>query len=122
MDGEFEIKEADRLEDFIVLTWQGKEVRLSVELKKPILTPKFRPDEIEGMKGEMDMYLLAANYSFNVGGEIRKVSKIYGSGIVAEPQDVAKQNSFIANRRLEMDYKRLEGSHIKFEKKYWEIV
>jgi len=109
-----------QLEDFIVLAGQGKEVRMSVELRKPILTPKFRPGEIEGMKGEMDMYLLVANYSFNVSGEIRKVSKIYGSGIVAELQDVAKQNSFIANRRLDIDYKRLEGSHIKFEKKYWE--
>jgi hypothetical protein len=74
----------------------------------------------EGMKEDMDMYLLVANYSFNVGKEIGKVSKIYGSGIVAEPQDVAKQNSFIANRRLDIDYKRLEGSHIKFDKKYWE--
>jgi|WetSurMetagenome_2_1015567.scaffolds.fasta_scaffold1038161_2 hypothetical protein len=120
MDGEFEIKEADRLEDFIVLTWQGKEVRLSVELKKPILTPKFRPGEIEGLKGDMDMYLLVANYSFNVEGEIRRVSKIYGAGIVEEPQDFTQKNSFIANKRLEIDYKRLEGSHIKFEKKYWE--
>ena len=120
MAGASEKKELVTLEDFISLARQGKEVLLSIQLIKPILTPKLLPGEIEGMKEDMDMYLLVSNYSFNVGGEIGKVSKIYGSGIVAEPQDVAKQNSFIANRRLDIDYKRLEGSHIKFDKKYWE--
>jgi hypothetical protein len=120
MAGAFDNREFLRLEDIIALAWQGKEVRLSIELKKPIIIPKFLPGEIEGMKEGIDMYLLVANYSFHAEKEVGKVSKIYGSGIVTETQDVAKQNSILANRRLDIDYKRLEISHIKFDKKYWE--
>jgi len=120
MAGATDKSEPVRLEDFMALAREGKEVLLSVELKKMIVTQKVHPYEAEEMKSEIDMYLLAADFLFTVGRAISKVSKIYVTGIVGEPKDTAKQNIFIANTRLKLDYKRLEDSHIKFEKKYWE--
>jgi len=108
--------ELGRLEDFIALSRQGKDVQLSVTLRKQIVTQKAH----SGMKGEEDIYLLIGDYSCTVGSDVKNVAKIYVSGTVGEPRNAAKQNIYIANARLSMDYIRLREADIIFEEKYWE--
>ncbi|MBM4136814.1 MAG: hypothetical protein FJ241_08290 [Nitrospira sp.] len=114
-----EISELSRLEDFIALAKGGKEVQMSIEVKKQIVTQKVHPDETEEMRSEIDMYLLIGDYAFKVGGEVKKVSKIYVAGAVGEPLNAARQNIHIANARLKMDYVRLREAHIIFEEVYF---
>lgn len=108
--------EPSRLEDFIDLATQGKDIQLSVDLKKQIVTTQ-TPGEAKGAK---DMYLLSCDYSFSVDGRKTTVSKIYVSGNSGEPLNAAKQNTYVANARLKMDYMRLRELNIPFEEKFWE--
>lgn len=108
-----------RIEDFIALAKEGKQVTASIELKKQLVSQKVHPEETEGMKGEIDMYLLIGNYSFTVGGKTNTVSKIYVYGSTEESLNDAKINKSIANERLKMDYKRLLDAKITLEEKYF---
>lgn len=126
-----------RIEDFIALAGEGKEIHAEVELKKQVVAQKVHPDETEDMKREIDMYLLIATYTFRVEKEVKKfskvymyeevskgymreeVSKVYMYGSLEESPDAAKVNKSIANARLKADYQRLREANITFEEKYF---
>ena len=108
-----------RIEDFIALAKEGKQVNASIELRKQLVSQKVHPEETEGMKGEIDMYLLIGNYSFTTGGKTKTVSKIYVYGSSEETLNDVKINKSIANERLKMDYKRLQDAKIILEEKYF---
>lgn len=108
-----------RIEDFIALATEGKKVDVTISLRRQIVSQKVHPEETEEMKGELDMYLLIGDYSFTVGGETKKVSKIYVYGSSEESLNDAKINKSIANERLRMDYKRLQDAKITLEEKYF---
>jgi hypothetical protein len=109
-----------RLEDFIVLAKGGKKVMVSVQLQKDIVTKKANLTHADQIKGEVDLYLLEADFSFSGGDAPGKLTKVYVIGFVDEPYDIRRQNISIANTRLRTDYKRLETDGLQFEKKYWE--
>ena len=108
-----------RIEDFIALANEGKQVKASIELKKQFVSQKVHPGETEEMKDEIDMYLLMGDYSFTAEGKTKKVSKIYVYGSSEESLNDAKINKSIANERLKMDYKRLQDAKITLEEKYF---
>ncbi len=108
-----------RIEDFIALAKEGKDVTLDIDLRRQLVSQKVHPGDTEEMKGEIDMYLLIADYHFTVGNWKKTVSKIYVSGTVEESLNDAKINKSIANERLKMDYKRLSDARISFEEKYF---
>ncbi len=115
----FERGELLRIEDFIALAKEGKDVKAGVDLRKQVVSQKVHPGETEEMKAELDIYLLLANYSFTVGNWKKAVSKVYVYGSTAEPLNDTKVNTSIANERLKMDYKRMHDVNIAFEEKYF---
>jgi hypothetical protein len=119
MAGVLEGKAYNRLEGFITLAKEGKEVNLDIDLKKQIVAQKVHPGDTEEMRNEIEMYLLSGEYTFRVGSESRHISKIYVAGTVRETLDDTKQNISIANARLDMDYKRLREANITFKKKHF---
>lgn len=108
-----------RIEDFIALAREGNQVNASIELRKQLVSQKVHPEETEEMKGEIDMYLLFGDYTFTVGKDVKKVSKIYMYGSSEESLNDSKVNKSIANERLKMDCKRLSDAKIIFEEKYF---
>jgi len=108
-----------RIEDFIALAKEGKDVKAEINLRKELIAQKLHPGDSEEMKGEVDMYLLLADYIFSVGNWKKPVSKIYVYGSSEESLNDAKINKSIANERLKMDYKRLQDAKIFFEEKYF---
>ena len=108
-----------RIEDFIAIAREGKQVNASIELRKHLVSEKVHPGATEEMKGEVDMYLLFGDYTFAVGKDVKKVSKIYMYGSSEESLNDSKVNKSIANERLKMDYKRLSDAKIIFEEKYF---
>jgi len=109
----------NRLEDFIALANKGKKVTVSIELRKQLVTEKLHPKDTLEQKGEIDMYLLRGDYSFKVGEEVKKISKVYVFGSAEEPLKLTSENKSIANLRLKMDYKRLREAKITFEDTYF---
>jgi len=114
-----EIGDYGRIEDFIALAKEGKEVNLEIELKKQLVTHKVPPGVTEDMKDEVDMYLLTADYIFKIGKDLKLVSKVYMFGSSEESPDALKVNTSIANARLKMDYQRLRDAKITFKEKYF---
>lgn len=114
-----EMGDYGRIEDFIALAKGGKEVSLTVELKKKLVAQKVPPGVTEEMKDEIDMYLLTADYIFKVGKAMNLVSKVYMFGSSVESPDIIKVNASIANARLKMDYQRLKAARMTFEEKYF---
>jgi hypothetical protein len=108
-----------RLEHFIALAKEGKDIYASVNLIKKIVTPTVHPEETEDTKSNSDMYLLLGEYNFAVAGEIQKVFKSYAFGTFAQSKDSMAQNIFVANERLKIDYQRLRKARIMFEEKYF---
>jgi hypothetical protein len=108
-----------RIEDFIKLATKGKIVSALIELKKHLVTEKVHPDASEEMKDEISMYLLVADYTFEVGKDIAKVSKVYLYGSAEASLNHATIDKSIANERLKMDYQRLRKAHIRFEETYF---
>ena len=47
-----------RIEDFIALAKEGKQVNASIELRKKLVSEKVHPGTFDQIKGEVDMYLL----------------------------------------------------------------
>jgi hypothetical protein len=118
-DEEENMAEILRIEDFIALAKEGKDVKAEINLRKELISQKLHPGDSEEMKGELDMYLLLADYLFSVGNWRKRVSKIYVYGSSEESLNDAKINKSIANERLKMDYKRLQDVKISFEEKYF---
>ena len=108
-----------RIEDFIALARKGKTVTAAIDVRKQLVEQKIHPDETEEMKNEIDMYLLIADYTFTVGKDVKKVSKVYLYGSAEESLNDAMIDKSIANERLKMDYRRLTKAHIKFEETYF---
>jgi hypothetical protein len=108
-----------RIEDFIALAMEGKKVDASIELRKKLVSEKVHPGTFNTMKGEVDMYLLFGDYTFSVGKEGKKISKIYMYGSSEESRNEANVNKSIANARLKMDYKRLHDAKIILEEKFF---
>lgn len=108
-----------RIEDFIILAKEGKDVKAEISLRKQVVSEKVHPGGTEEMKGEIDMYLLIGDYTFNIGNWKKVVSKIYMYGSTGEPLNDAKINVSIANERLKMDFKRMQDVKISFEEKYF---
>jgi hypothetical protein len=114
-----EISELGRIEDFIALAKEGKDVHAAIDLKKQVVAQKVHPDETEDMKSEIDMYLLIADYTFKVGKNVKPVAKVYMFGSSEESPDAARVNKSIANARLKIDYQRMRDVNITFEEKYF---
>jgi hypothetical protein len=112
-------KKIGRLEDYILLAHEGKDIHVDIELRKQLVKQKVHPEETLDMKDELDMYLLIGDYSFRVGQEIKNVSKVYMFGSTEESQNAAMIDRNIANERLKVDYKRLREAHITFDEKYF---
>jgi len=108
-----------RLEDFIHLAEQGKDVQVQIELRRQAIKQKVHHGETEHGEGEIDAYLLIGDYAFRMEGDRYKVSKIYMLGSAEEPAEGARLNSNIANERLKMDYQRLTGAGITFSAKHF---
>ena len=114
-----EISMFGRLEDFISLAKQGQYIEVSIDLKKQIVIPKVNQGESGDIKIESELYVLSGEYSFNVEGNVRKVSKPYMYGVSEESANMALREMQIANERLKMDYNRLREANIIFEEKYF---
>jgi len=111
--------EFGRIEDFIALAGEGKEIHAEVELRKQLVIQKVHPGATEDMKREIDMYLLIGAYTFRVGKEVKEVSKVYMYGSLEEPPSIFWVNTNIANTRLKADYRRLRDAKITLEEKYF---
>jgi len=111
--------EFGRIEDFIALAREGKNVHAEVDLRKQVVTQKVHPGDTEDMKSEIDVYLLIGAYTFWIEKEVRQVSKVYMYGSLEEPPNVFWTNVNIANARLKMDYQRLKDAKMTFEEKYF---
>ena len=110
----------NRLEDFISIARKGEKVDLTVVLNKRIFTPKFVLYTMGDPEDGIDMYIFSADYLFVVAGEAMEVTKYYGSGIEGKSLIATKNNIYVANERLKMDYKRLREAKIIFLEKYWD--
>jgi hypothetical protein len=119
MAGVNEKSEFGRIEDFIAIVKEGKDVHVTVELRKQVVAQKVHPGDTEDMKVEIDMYLLVGDYTFGVGKDVKHVSKVYMFGSSEEFPDATKINTVIANARLKVDYQRLRNANITFEEKYF---
>jgi len=117
--------EFGRIEDFIALAKEGKDVKVSIDLKKQLVTQKVPPGDTEDVKREIDMYLFMAEYNFNViytfsaEEQVNQISKVYMLAFSEESPDALKINTDIANARLKMDYQRLKDAKITFDEKYF---
>jgi hypothetical protein len=110
--------ELGRIEDFIALAKEGKDVKVTINLKKQLVTQKVPPGDTGDLKREIDMYLFMAIYTFsakyNFGAEkqVNQISKVYMLAFSEESPDNLKINTAIANARLKMDYQRLKDENI----------
>jgi hypothetical protein len=117
--------ELGRIEDFIALAKEGKDVKVAINLKKQLVTQKVPPGDTEDLKREIDMYLFMAIYTFsaiyNLEAEkqVNQISKVYMLAFSEESPDDLKINTAIANARLKVDYQRLKDANITFEEKYF---
>jgi|SRR3990170_3239453 len=119
MAGGNEKGELGRIEDFIALAKEGKDVKVAIDLKKQLVTQKVHPGDTEDVKREIDMYLFIAHYTFRAEKEVNQISKVYMFAFSEESPDALKVNTTIANARLKMDYQRLKDAKITFEEKYF---
>ena len=108
-----------RLEDFISLAKQGQHIQVSINLKKQIVIPKVNRGESGDVKIETEFYVLLGEYSFNVEGNVKRVSKPYMYGVSEESTNIVLRERQIANERLKMDFNRLREANITFEEKYF---
>ena len=116
---EIKAKELQRMEDFIGLANEGKDVRLEVTLRKQSVSQKMHPNETAGGEDTVEMYLLNADYTFRTGDLEKVVSKPYIYASSEESISESRINKSIANERLKQDYRRLKSANIKFEEKYF---
>lgn len=108
-----------RIEDFIALAKEGKDVTVRVDLRQEFVSQKIHPGDTEELKEAIDMYLLFGDYSFKIGNWKKLVSKVYMHGSTGESLNEAKINKSIANERLKLDYQRLKDVNIQIKEKYF---
>ncbi|MGO9378203.1 MAG: hypothetical protein ACLPN1_04005 [Dissulfurispiraceae bacterium] len=108
-----------RLEDFISFAKTGAKISATVELHKQSVSQKVHPGNNEEMHREVDMYLLTSDFTFKIGNDSRKVTKVYLIGASTESVDDSRVQVNIANARLKEDYKRLNSVNIAIEEKFY---
>lgn len=108
-----------RLENYISLAKEGKNIQALIDLQKKIVIPALNPEKTEDTESNNNMYLLVGEYSFTVTGEAHKVLKVYAFGTFSHSRDSLEQNMRFANERLKIDYERLRNVKIEFEEKYF---
>jgi hypothetical protein len=111
--------ELQRIEDFIALANEGKDVNAIINLRQEFISRRMHPGDTEKLKGAIDIYLLFGDYTFKIGDWGKVVSKVYMYGSTGESLDNTKINMSIANERLKLDYQRLKDANIHFEEKYF---
>lgn len=115
-----ETERSVRLEDFIQLARQGKEVQGSIDLRKLTIKQKVHPDETEESTREIDSYILVGDYTFKIKEEAWRIAKVYAMGSMEESLHTIRVNRNIANERLKTDYKRLKDAKIVVDEQYFE--
>ena len=108
-----------RIEDFIALAKEGKDVNVTVDLRQELVSQKIHPGDRQELKGAIDIYLLFGDYTFKIGNLEKVVSKVYMYGSTGQSFNDTKTNKSIANERLKLDYQRLKDVNIHFEEKYF---
>jgi len=108
-----------RIEDFITLAKEGKDVSAKIGLRQEFVSQKVHPADTEELKEAIDMYLLIGDYTFRIGSWEKTVSKVYVHSSTGESLSDTKINKSIANERLKLDYQRLKDAKIHFEEKYF---
>ena len=108
-----------RIEDFIALAKEGKDVNVKIALRQEFVSQKVHPADTEELKEAIDMYLLFGDYTFRTGSLKKLVSKVYMYGFTGESLSDSKINKSIANERLKLDYQRLKDANIHFEENYF---
>ena len=109
----------NRLEDFIELAAERKDIRMKVDLKKQPLKQGVHPEETQDQSNEIGMYLLIGSYECEVEDKRYQVPKTYMFAPLEESPKDATINRKIANARLAMDYQRLKAANIEFEEQYF---
>jgi hypothetical protein len=115
----FEQTGLGRLEDFISFAKTGAKIDAKVVINRDCVAQKVHPGNSEESHREVDMYLLTADFTFRIGSDNRKVTKVYVIGSSAESMEDSKVQISIANARLREDYKRLKSVNISFEEKFF---
>jgi hypothetical protein len=110
-----------RLEDFIEMAKTGAIVNASVELRKQSVIQKSHAVDYEEKKGELEMYLFSAIFTFKYGNEERTVSKVYLLESAGGEDEDSRAHKNIANARLKEDYKRLKKTNISIEEIFFNI-
>ena len=108
-----------RIEDFIALAKEGKDVNVTIDLRQEFISRKMHHGDTEELKGELAMYLLFGDYTFKIGDWEKVVSKVYMYGSTGESLNDTRIAKSIANERLRLDYQRLKDVNIHFEEKYF---
>ncbi len=108
-----------RIEDFIALAKEGKDVNVTIDLRQEFISQKMHPGDTEELKGAIDIYLLFGDYTFKIGDWEKRVSKVYMYGSTGESLNDTRIKKSIANERLRLDYQRLKDVNIHFEEKYF---
>ena len=108
-----------RIEDFIALAKEGKDVSVKIDLRQEFVSQKVHPADTEELKGAIDMYLLFGDFTFRIGSWKKVISKVYMHGSTGESLSDTKISKSIANERLKLDYRRLKDVNIHFEEKYF---
>ena len=108
-----------RLEDFIEIAREGKKVNMDIELKKLPVMQEVNIDEVDGSHDKIQTYVLIAYYTFRIGDQVHRLSKVYMFATAGESLNSLRQNKNIANARLQMDYDRLKAANINIEKKFF---
>ena len=112
------------LEDFIEIARDGKHVEAEVELRSYCTNagddslPCFT-DAVPNVNDHIDNCIMIADYTFKIGGQSCRLSKIYMFTTQADSLEQTRDNWVIANARLNVDYKRLKAVHIDIVEKYF---
>jgi len=107
-----------RLEDLIDLAKKGQMIELEIKLRKQTMIQKVDFYSAES-GGDIDTYLLIADYSFKLDGQMRTISKVYMFAAATDAKEETKTNANIANFRLQVDYGRLRAADIVFTEKFF---
>lgn len=113
MSAATDFSEYGRLQDFIAFAKTGAKINATATTARQMVTNRVHPGSHEEMKSEVDMVLYSAVFTFHIGDEDRKVSKVYMVSSTEENADQIKIDTSIANLRLKFDYERLKAVGIK---------
>jgi hypothetical protein len=111
--------EFGRLEDFIELAKQGRTIGVEIKLKRQSVIQKINFAKTEESGGDIETYLLVADYLFKIEGQKHKISKVYMFATATESANANRANANIANFRLQVDYGRISAVGIKFAPKFF---